>query len=1741
MIDIFSLFMRRKKNYLFLFVLTIFSFNSIAQDYSKHNWYFGSSQYGILFNKSDDQPNQTDTQATPFGDAASAVATDRVSGDLLFYTDGEYVYDASHTLMSGWTGLNGNTSANQSVAISPRPGSSGQYFVFTNTANYPASGNIFVSTVNMNSDGNATPPEQPLGAVLSENQNAFLAPTVDIPVNPGMLVFEVGNDPYFYFLLVQDAATGEYKLYYIDGSNRVLVKTIPNPSNLVAANFAYHPGTGQIAVSPNNPGANIQLLQFDVSTDTLSFVQEIPNSGNFDTAGEAIYDVEFSPDGSKLFISRHGDAVQPGVLYRYDLTNPTASLDQVNPNPLFRSFGVQVGPDGRVYHLYQESSGGPIRVGRITNPNDTLLANVNYQLVPTGNDNYDSRQFPAFSPKAPITFSPNTFEIVNQNTCEGSPTKFYPNFDPPADFYRWDFGDPTSPQNISNMVAPIHDYSGPGSYQVQLIAGINGSVDTVTQTVTVIAMMDSVDLGQDTVICPGETLTLDAIGVNGTTANQYLWSDGSTGQTLLVDSSSATGYFWVVADFGTCTSYDGISVEEYGEQVQVANYWYFGNNAGINFNEQPPVAVSDGQLIAPEGSSSISEQNGQNLFYTDGNIVYDRNHNVMFNGSSIGGDNNSTQSAIIIPFPNDETLFYIFTTKPVFNAGRDYVLSYSVVDMKEISNGSDGEIVTFDKPLFENSTERITATNPGGFVWLIAHEAGNNTFRAYPVTDQGIGNPVLTSIGSSHDFNDEQSSQGYMKLSPDGSRLAVAFTSGGINYVEIFEFDGQTGTFSNFLQIQLPDNNPPYQVYGVEFSSNSEKLFVTSNNPGSPGSKLYELKLHDYDEDSVESRIAELADEPGINMGAIQTGPDGQIYVARDGQQFLGTIRENLDTLTNSTFMADGFDLVSGTSSLGLPNFIQSIFQQTPSPTATVIPACIDQTSTFIGSGTSIIDEYLWTFGDGGSATTDSASHIYLIDSLYTVAFNVTNRCGLDTTIVQMVDISGYPDDATIPLVDVICVGPLILDADTTNSGGKQFIWSTGETTQSIQVVQPGDYSVRIINAAGCESEDTTQVFDGRPLFDLGANMTVCQGDSIPPLNTGLPNGVPPNTFTWRVNGALLPDNTSYLAVNSNTSGVFEYTVNVIDGLTGCVNDDTITVTINPTPTATYVVTNSSCGNVNGQINITSPLTNLSAEWFDPASVSIGTGVTSPLIAAGNYSLVVSDNLSACAETYPINVIDSVVAFTITPTVRQDCGGDTLDVVLGGVTDPLSITYTLTEIGSGTVVSGSSTTANFSIAVASSGTYTLQVQADGCTDQLANIIFPVKNTIDLTVAPLFDICSDNAVITATTTTLGVTFNWTGPNGFSAIGSSVNVLTGGSGQYFVTATDGNSSAPCDTTAVTQVNLESSPDPLIDPISDGCDGTRQVGVTNLTGTNYSYLWSTNSTAPSITITTSAEYNVVVRDQSTGCQGLDTAIVDVYEPLSVAVTVDQQACQDGNLITLTSNVTPAQDVTYTWFLNGFELADTDVDLETLNEGLYRSEVVDVATGNCTASGELQITRAPVTPSNVEPLYVICPEPPANEMAVIEPGDFMNYFAFNIETGEEIFEALPGVFEITEEGNYNFELENVFNCWTLDTTMVDVDCVPTIYAPTAFSPMASIPENQSFRLFPTYVGDFQIFIYNRWGELVFYSDDLEKMVNEGWNGMKNGKMLPLGTYAYLIKFRSISEPGRGVIEQPGGVTLLR
>jgi len=79
------------------------------------------------------------------------------------------------------------------------------------------------------------------------------------------------------------------------------------------------------------------------------------------------------------------------------------------------------------------------------------------------------------------------------------------------------------------------------------------------------------------------------------------------------------------------------------------SHWFFGYNAGLNFQSGSPVVEPGGQIQTEEGCSSISDVCGNLLFYTNGVTVYNKNHQVMQNGTGLKGDDSSTQSGIIVP------------------------------------------------------------------------------------------------------------------------------------------------------------------------------------------------------------------------------------------------------------------------------------------------------------------------------------------------------------------------------------------------------------------------------------------------------------------------------------------------------------------------------------------------------------------------------------------------------------------------------------------------------------------------------------------------------------------------------------------------------------------------------------------------------------------------------------------------------------------------------------------------------------------------------------------------------------------------------------------------------------------------------------------------------------------------------------------------------------------------------------
>ena len=102
----------------------------------------------------------------------------------------------------------------------------------------------------------------------------------------------------------------------------------------------------------------------------------------------------------------------------------------------------------------------------------------------------------------------------------------------------------------------------------------------------------------------------------------------------------------------------------------------------------------------------------------------------------------------------------------------------------------------------------------------------------------------------------------------------------------------------------------------------------------------------------------------------------------------------------------------------------------------------------------------------------------------------------------------------------------------------------------------------------------------------------------------------------------------------------------------------------------------------------------------------------------------------------------------------------------------------------------------------------------------------------------------------------------------------------------------------------------------------------------------------------------------------------------------------------------------------------------------------------------------------------------------------------------------------------------------------VIDI-CGAILHVPNAFSPNGD-GVNDFFTVFGQAVLDYEIRVFNRWGELVYLSDDAGEVGNtaDGWDGRYRGEPQPLGTYVYTIT----ATGGDGVtVQRTGQVTLVR
>lgn len=434
-----------------------------------------------------------------------------------------------------------------------------------------------------------------------------------------------------------------------------------------------------------------------------------------------------------------------------------------------------------------------------------------------------------------------------------------------------------------------------------------------------------------------------------------------------------------------------------------ANIWYFGYKAGLNFNSGSPVAITDGQIDTLEGCATISNAAGQLLFYTDGITVWNKNHQIMPNGTGLKGHSSSTQSSVVVPKPGSSTIYYLFTTTQ--HAGPDG-FCYSEVDMS--LNGGLGEVTNIKNVLIKTSVcEKLTAVknaNNTGY-WVMVHGFGDNSYCTYSITTSGINlTPVTSNVGIVVENDNVFKSAGYMKFSPDGNKIISCHSHHAVT--ELLDFNRTTGVVSNPRLVSARE-----RPYGVEFSQSGNIAYIsTINQVVTDRPKLLQYNLTASNIPSTEVILYTHLNSSTFNIeGALQMGPDGKIYSA-------GIPLLNLHVINNPEVLGTGCNLVLNAINLGsntdihftrygLPQFIQSVFDSS----LNVENFCLGNNTSFSLGNTQNVISVNWNFGDGSPVQSGlTTNHIYSSTGDYTITANITSTSG-PTTFTKTIKIYETP------------------------------------------------------------------------------------------------------------------------------------------------------------------------------------------------------------------------------------------------------------------------------------------------------------------------------------------------------------------------------------------------------------------------------------------------------------------------------------------------------------------------------------------------------------------------------------------------------------------------------------------------------------------------------------------------------------------------------------------------------------
>lgn len=512
---------------------------------------------------------------------------------------------------------------------------------------------------------------------------------------------------------------------------------------------------------------------------------------------------------------------------------------------------------------------------------------------------------------------------------------------------------------------------------------------------------------------------------------------------------------------------------------------------------------------------------------------------------------------------------------------------------------------------------------------------------------------------------------------------------------------------------------------------------------------------------------------------------------------------------------------------------------------------------------------------------------------------------------------------------DVLCSGSNDGTAVVSSSSlSSTYVWSSGQTTDSIYGLAAGSYSVDVIDQNGCVNTGFINITEPAPILVTEAiNNVSCDGGTDGSISLNISGGF--TDYTINVAGfsqVLTGGITTYTTPNVLPVNIYNYTVTDSNN---CSYSSSINITSPPPISVSEVINNVSCFGFNdGSVN-------LSISGGTPTYIEDWGSNNSSSLSVGTYNYTVTDN-NGCIYTNAVSISEpSDIQISATQNNISTCGATdgSIDITTLGGSPPYSFNWS----------SGQNTEDINSL---SSGTFTLTVtDANLCTStHTVTLTEPTPPIVSYTQTnTTCNAGSDGSIDVSVSGGLNpYQYSWSN----SATSQDVSNLS--AGIYTLNVTDANNCIVIESITITQptaINVSSTQTNVTN--CNGNDGSIDISTSGGTGI-YTYLWSNSATTEDVFNLTAGIHSVDVTDANNCTSTFNFTII---EPNGITSTenITNVACFGENSGSVTINILGGQPP-YTENWNGYNPVN-------LTAGNYIYTVTD--NQNCSFSNLVVITE--------------------------------------------------------------------------------------------------------------------------------------------------------------------------------------